>query len=103
MVACAGMLCFLFRTHVTRDGIHGQDIWGGPRALRWNEVTHIRPRRILNLRYLVLHRERGAPLWLPLFLRDVQGFLEAVHQHAPDHHPLRAVLDLPPNADAAST
>jgi len=95
LVVSNAVFCFLFRTRVTQDGIRSYDAWSRVRALRWDEAVSIRPRRILNLRYLWLRSERGAPLWLPLFLRDTQGFRAAVHRHAPPNHPLREALKLP--------
>lgn len=77
------------------------------RRLNWDDIARVRPRRSFSLRLLELQGRRGAARWfpmrLPLILRDMDGFREAIHRHAPSDHPLRQALDLPPSLDAAST
>ena len=51
--------------------------------LRWRDVTQVRSSTVLGLRYLMVSRTRGFAWWIPLYLKDVEGFYAALRSTAP--------------------
>jgi hypothetical protein len=96
--AAAGVLAMVYGVYFQSVAVHPQKLraytfWGTKVILEWTEIVAVRPIRILGLLYLrVVSSGRKKPIWLPLFLVDLPGFVTAVNESAPADNPLRQWL-----------
>lgn len=81
------LIVFAFPTRVTAAGLIGPDFWGFKTTFRWDAIDRVRPLNMGGLRFLLVKStDSRRTLWLPLFLRDRDGFVEAVERAAGDDH-----------------
>ena len=70
-----------------------QDFWGKKRVAPWDAIRAIRPFNMGGLRYLLVTVEGvKARLWVPLYVRDKAGLIDAVADAAGDDHLLTQAL-----------
>jgi hypothetical protein len=83
----------LFRVYVSAEGLRCYTFWGNYHTLSWPEIDSVHPFNLLGLRYLrVGSSQSGYTVWVPLFLADMQGFRDAVHEYAGEGHTLARAL-----------
>lgn len=83
-----------FPVRVSAAGLNCYDFVGRYRTLAWPDITAADPVNLQGLRYLtVTGRDGGAPLWVPLYLADMPGFLDAVRSHTGPDHLLAVAVD----------
>jgi len=80
------LLAFLGTVSVGGQGIQLYRI----NHLTWSSVKAVKPRYVLGLPYLHITRVKGMSWWLPLYLRNEQGFYASVVASAPVGNPLRS-------------
>lgn len=61
--------------------------------LAWSDIQAVKARSILGLPYLNVTRTKGVSWWLPLYLRNEQGFYASVIANAPVGNPLRSYAE----------
>jgi hypothetical protein len=92
------LLLTLFRilkrkTHIGPAGIAGYSAWGKYEQMAWQDMVAVKPFNFFGLKYLhVYSQDQHRPLWVPLFLADMQGFEDAVHAWAGLDNSLAASL-----------
>ncbi len=88
-----GLYVVLFRVRVGPGGLRGYDFWSLPAVVSWDGITDLRPLSLVGLPFLLIQSDVSRRrLWLPLFLADYPGFVEAVAESAGDDHPLTVAL-----------
>ena len=95
----AGVFVWWYRVRVGPAGLRGHDGWGRPVAVAWAAIGRVRPVAFAGLPCLLVAAPGGRRVWLPLFLRDPDGFAEAVAAFAGADHPLAGALQGRPRAD----
>ena len=91
--ACAYALTTYFRYVITIDGIGGKSLLGPVRLARWGDIGQMKPVRIGNLHFVrLVTRDRGLPIWLPLFIRDDEAFGGTILQYAPMDNVARSLV-----------
>src|SRR5262249_25902123 len=94
----AALLCLLafsayFKVRVTPAGLGGFDAWCRYREGAWDQLRVSRPGNVLGLKYLRAYATgTKVPLWLPVFLNDLDRFCALVRKHAGPEHPLALAL-----------
>ncbi len=99
LVGCAAVLLALLKWHrhfveVLPEGVLALSGDNGPRLVKWEEIQQVIEDSTLGVRYLDV--ETGDPkteAWIPLFLQDLDGFLEDVLRAAPAGNPLYRVSE----------
>jgi hypothetical protein len=92
-VANAYFLAFCFPTRLSAERVFGYSVWGTPRSLRWQEISEVRPFRLLNIRFLRLYPgSRTSPTWIVMNLADRTAFENEVCRLAPSDSPIRPHL-----------
>ena len=82
-VVSAYILTKAFAVKLTGDAIRGRTFWGSARSLEWPNVADMRPLNIMGFRFLRIYpKEGGAPLWVPLFVKNKAEFLAAIESRA---------------------
>ncbi len=75
----------VFPVYVKKEGLRSYNIFAFYRTVPWNEIDKIRPINFLGLRYIRVGSIRGgAPIWIPMFLDNVDGFIESVEYFGGD-------------------
>jgi hypothetical protein len=75
------------------SGIRCYNFFGLYRSLAWGDVGRADLKRFARLPYIrVWPRTGGLPLWVPLYLNDMQGFRQLVLRHAGPSNPLSKCL-----------
>jgi hypothetical protein len=97
------VLCWVvvlaFPTRIYPDRLQTTDFWGAKQVVLWDDIGFgIQPFNMGGLRYLLLTvKGQKRRLWLPLFVRDKAGYIDAFAEAAGDDHHLtqavRAFLD----------
>lgn len=91
-VSVLGLVLWL-RTQVGPDGLKGYTFWGRRPCFAWHEIARAHTINLLGLRYMRVYSTKpGAPIWVPLFLADQEGFSLAVRRHTGLEHPLSLAL-----------
>lgn len=95
-ISLAAQLAFFFvllvlvaTVTVTAQGIRLYRI----NRLVWSDVRAVKARSVLGLSYLHITRTKGTSWWLPLYLRNEQGFYASVIASAPVGNPLRSYAE----------
>jgi len=55
---------------------------------RWTDISSAEPVRFLGLPYLIVRRNKGWRWWVPLYLRNLPEFQNALLESAPPGNPL---------------
>jgi hypothetical protein len=78
-----------FKITISSSGMKGYNFWGYYRFAEWDSIVEIKPIKFIGLRYLRVFHERGKwPLWLPLFLVDMEGFKSEIKKVTSPSNPL---------------
>jgi hypothetical protein len=73
----------LLKIHVSPEGIRCYNFWSVYRSIPWSDMARARPINLLGVRYLrVWTASPRSPIWIPLFLADMEGFKNAVLRFA---------------------
>jgi hypothetical protein len=100
-VGCGEIFSFLavlifvlwFKVYVDPAGLRAHNFWGAYRECPWADIQSASPFNFIGLRYLRARTSDGkAPLWLPLFLADREGFYRRIREYAGPNHPLAVAL-----------
>ena len=83
------LLALVATVTVTSQGIQLYRI----NRLSWSDVQAVKARSVLGLPYLHVTRTEGMSWWLPLYLRNEQGFYASVIENAPASNPLRSYAE----------
>lgn len=85
----AVVLAWIYKVTLTPSGIKGFNLWGKFEYVAWIDITEVKRTNLLGLRYLrVYRRDRNAPVWIPLFLNDADGFRQAIRSIPTIQNPL---------------
>jgi hypothetical protein len=81
--------------YVSPDYLVAFRLGGGYRKALWTEITHVSRVNKLGLRYLrVMTTGSEWPLWVPLYLSNLEGFYWRVCEYAGPEHPLAVALQM---------
>lgn len=61
--------------------------------LPWSDVRAVRKVNFLGLPYLLISREHGGSLWLPLYVQGASPIEVAFRKHAPPNNPIFQYAD----------
>ena len=90
---CAFVLAQTLAVHVTQAGIRARTFWGVSKSLDWSGIARVERVGFAWLGFLRLHPEAGGgPLWVPLFLKNREGFRAEALSHVSAAHPLAVAL-----------
>jgi len=80
---------------VSQDGVSGSTVWGIKGIfVTWDDIEKVKPIRLFGLRYLRLfYRSKKMPLWIPLFLNNVNEFQKLVMQYSNEGNVIRGYID----------
>jgi hypothetical protein len=78
----------IYKITIRSEGIRGYDCWGIFHFIEWEMITDVKPIRILGLKYIRALNKETRPLWLPLFLSDMNKFKEEIQKKVPQNNPL---------------
>lgn len=99
IVAIAAVVSFLFvrkpRVFLDPGGITGERLlWGGQRRMSWDQIEKITRSRLTPFApHLCVHAIGGGrSISVPLYLRDLQSFLETIARMAPSDNALTTYL-----------
>jgi hypothetical protein len=83
-----------YPVYILADGLKGYNFWGIYSTIPWNAITAVRPLYLGVVVYARVFSPRiRLPLWLPLFLDDMERFTNLVRDRAGLDHPLTVVLE----------
>ncbi len=89
-----GVAVALFPVYVLHHGVRCYNFWGAYRTIAWSEVSDVQRQNLFGLRYLsVASIAGGSPIWIPLYLSDMTGFITAVKNRAGRANPLVVALE----------
>ena len=77
-----------FKITINSEGIKGYDCWGIIHFIEWERIVDVKPIRIFGLKYIRALNKETRPLWLPLFLSDMNKFKEEIQKRVPQNNPL---------------
>ena len=77
------LLAVFFPTIVTPEGIYGHSVWGNRRFIRWQDIDHVKPFKLLNLRYLRLYSKDQTVTWINLFPANPAQYYGTLRRLAP--------------------
>jgi len=84
-----GLVVFLYRVIVIEEGIYAYTWYGVYQYLAWQDIISVSRMNIPGFGYLRVVTQRGAVVWVPLFLKNFKEFREAILAYAGDpEHPL---------------
>jgi len=85
----------LLTVRLSPPQIRCYNFWGVYRSVAWTDIERAHPSKFLGMPYVrVWSRGRRTPMWVPLFLTDMQGFRAMVLHQAGSDNPLsRCLLD----------
>ncbi|WP_143073966.1 hypothetical protein [Roseateles sp. YR242] len=87
------LVVLAFPVKVLPQALHCYNFWGIYRSVKWGDIVSVKPASIMGLRYLhVSIPAHSQPLTVPLWLRDMPGFITAVETHAGVSNPLAQAL-----------
>jgi hypothetical protein len=91
----ASALSSLCGVKVSQDGVSGSTVWGIKGIfVTWDDIEKVKPIRLFGLRYLRLFcNSKKLPLWIPLFLNNVNEFQKLVIQYSNEGNVIREHLD----------
>lgn len=80
--------CFM-PARISCQGLKSFSFWGVSRQIEWAQIQNVRFRWFFLPYALISTPTQRNFIWLPLFLRDMNGFARAVEEWAPADNPLR--------------
>lgn len=88
-----------YKITITNEGLRGYDFWGVYHTINWKGIIKVTPVKILGLKYIKINNEDSSrPLWIPLFLNDMDGFIKEVKGRLEADNPLQLYLQTEKNA-----
>jgi hypothetical protein len=89
-----GLAVLVCPVYVFPHGVRCYNFWGLYQTVTWEEISTIQKRYVFGLPYLTVRPAAGGgPIWLPLYLSNMERFVTAVRDRAGDDHPLVAELE----------
>jgi hypothetical protein len=74
---------------ISPSGIKGYNFWGYRHFAEWDRIVEVKPIKFIGLRYLrIFHAPGKRPIWLPLFLVDMEGFESEIKRVASPSNPV---------------
>lgn len=92
--ACAFLVARVLTVRVTPEGIYGRTFWSRARFVAWEDIITVRVIGFPPTRFLRLFSgDGGAPLWMPLFIKQRDQWHASILECAGEGHPLRTFLE----------
>lgn len=83
-----------YKTSISDTKLESYDAWGRRHSIELNRITKIKPIQIALLRYVRVMDELGKrPVWIPLFLNDLNGFKIELEKHLSPENILVSYLE----------
>jgi hypothetical protein len=83
------MASYLFPDAISPEGVYGHGFWGQRQFVRWEDITAVRPLRILSLRWLrVYSRTDNKTTWLGLSHSRAIEYYQEIKRLAPSDSPI---------------
>ena len=83
-----------FKVKLNPRGISCFNFWGIYSFVLWDEMRGVKIVNFLGLKYVrVFFRNSLFPLWVPLFIKNRQGFSKALSEFAPPSNLLRQMFE----------
>jgi hypothetical protein len=94
-IAAVIYLCsWLFAVRIGPAGIKSFNMFGMPRLVAWHEIVSAEFREMQGVPYIFIKSAgKLQPMTVPVWLRDPQGFVDAVREYADRSNPLVQLLD----------
>jgi len=93
MIPITWLVIIYYKITLKDTSIKGYDVFGLYHTIELNEITKIKPTRIAWLKYVrVLSPKLKRPLWIPLFLKDMNSFIDEIENRSEKSDPLRVYL-----------
>ncbi len=90
---CAAIIVWVLSVRVSSSGLKGRTFWGNACTMAWQDVESAARTGVPGLRFVRLFSFRGgAPMWVPLFLKNAAEFRVRVFDSVSETHPIRAAL-----------
>ena len=86
-------LILYYKITINSNSLKGYDVWGIYHTIEWNTIVEVKPIRIAWLKFVKVVNTTNRPLWLPLFLNDMNLFIDKVETIVPKENPLRIFLE----------
>jgi hypothetical protein len=89
-------LCLVqyYKVKISPDGISCFNFWGIYSFVVWDEIRGVRVVNFLGLKYeKVFFSNARFPLWVPLFIKNRDGFTKALSEFAPTSNLLRQAFE----------
>ncbi|MEN8146328.1 MAG: hypothetical protein ABFR02_01770 [Campylobacterota bacterium] len=81
-------------TDISINSIKGYDVFGRKKFVEWNEITRCKYTNFFGLKYIKLFHESSRwPVWIPLYLKDINGFSDEIIKIVPENNCLRNYFD----------
>jgi hypothetical protein len=88
-----GLVVLAYPVRVLPQALRCFNVWGVYRTVKWGDIQSVTPASLMGLRYLKVGiPAHASPLTVPLWLRDLPGFIAAVEQQAGSSHLLTQAL-----------
>ncbi len=69
----------IFPVYVNKDGLRSYNCYGFYKTISWHEIETIQPINIIGFKYIrVKSKLGGLPIWVPIWINDVKGFLDRI-------------------------
>lgn len=89
----AATVAWMLSVRIDANGLQGRTFWGNNSQMNWQDIEQVRRTVVPGIRFIRLFsRNGGAPMWVPLFLRDRETFLRRLHTYAGESHPINLTL-----------
>jgi len=82
-----GLVVAYYKIYIYSNQIYGYNFWGKYHHLAWSDVERISPIGLLGVKYIRVYSRRNTKvMWIPLFLKDLDRFVNLVCLYAgPDN------------------
>lgn len=63
---------------ISPEGVYGRSFWGRRARVSWQDVASVKTASLWPMRFwVVFPSNEGAPIWIPLFVKDKEKFRDA--------------------------
>jgi hypothetical protein len=84
-----------FKITINSEGIRGYNFWGKYYFIEWESITETKHIRVVGLKYLrVFSKSIKRPLWVPLFLNNMEKFKKDIQEFVPENNPMSLFFNL---------
>lgn len=91
IMSCIGLSLAVayYKIYIYSGRFVGRSFWGKLHDMEWNDVERIRAIGFLGVKYIGVYSRRNTkPVWIPLFLKNLDRFVNLVCQYAEPNNPL---------------